>query len=234
MQPRWNQWRILSLLTGLLILKVNASVVLNYRNYFPPNFQTDFLLGRDAYFFGSYHWAFWVHLFAGPVSLVLGLLLINEKFLKNYRPWHRFLGRLQAINVLALLVPSGFWMSFYAASGTQAAFSFAILSLLTGTTIAMGWRAAVQRRYADHRRWMLRNFTLLCSAVILRICFGAATVLEYDPIWLDPTVTWGCWIVPLVILELSFRYGWFINTPRHRPAREPSSVHAASELEVPT
>ncbi len=202
MKLTWNPWRILTVMVALLILKVNASVVLNYRNYFPPNFQSDFLSGREDYFFGCYQWAFWVHIFSGPVSLVLGLLLINTWFLKRFRIWHRRLGRVQAV----MVVPSGFWMAFYAASGTQAAISFAILSVLTGVTIAMGWRRAVQSRFADHRRWMLRNFTVLCSAVILRILFGTASAFAYAPAWIDPTITWACWIVPLTILEVSFRW----------------------------
>ena len=45
-----NLQRILLLLAVVLILKVTFSVVLGYRNYFPPNFDNDFLSGRQAYF----------------------------------------------------------------------------------------------------------------------------------------------------------------------------------------
>jgi len=189
------------LLVGVLILKVNAAIVLNYRNYLPPNFNSDFLRGREDYFFGSYQWAFWGHISSGPVSLVLGLLLVSTSFRVRFPGWHRRLGRLQAVNVLCLLVPSGLWMAFYAASGPIAGASFGMLSVATGICMAMGWRTAVQRKFAQHRRWMLRTFTLLCSAVVLRLVAGTATVFEYGPDWFDPLAAWGCWLVPLLLLE---------------------------------
>ena len=46
--------RVLTLLTGLLILKVTGAVMLGYVNYLPPNFDSDFLRGRERYFFGAY------------------------------------------------------------------------------------------------------------------------------------------------------------------------------------
>ncbi|MCX7410198.1 MAG: DUF2306 domain-containing protein [Planctomycetales bacterium] len=80
--------------------------------------------------------------------------------------------------------------------------SFAILSVLTGTTVALGWRAAAQRRFQVHRRWMSRCFVLLCSAVVLRLVVGLATVVGVQSMWFDPVVSWASWLVPLAALEL--------------------------------
>jgi hypothetical protein len=49
-----NTQRFLALLTCILILKVTANIVLGYEDYFPPNFDTTFLRGRESYFFGPY------------------------------------------------------------------------------------------------------------------------------------------------------------------------------------
>ncbi len=68
------------LLVGLLILKVTFSIVQNYPGYLPPDFTAEFLRGRKAYFFGSYRWAFYPHLLAGPVSLVVGMVLLSDRF----------------------------------------------------------------------------------------------------------------------------------------------------------
>src|SRR5579863_5036040 len=89
--------RVLTVLAGLLILRVTLGVVLNYRNYFPPNFESDFLQGREAYFSGSYHWAFYAHIVAGPISLVLGMVLLSERFRLRFPKWHRMLGRIQVL-----------------------------------------------------------------------------------------------------------------------------------------
>jgi hypothetical protein len=193
--------RLLALLAGLLILKVNAAIVVGYQSYFPPDFNSDFLKDRESYFFGGYRWAFWLHLVSGPLSLILGVLLISARFRARFPGWHRRLGRIQAVNVLGVLAPSGMWMAFYAAAGPVAGASFVVLSVLTGLTIVMGWRTAVQRKFAEHRRWMLRNFTLLCSAVVLRLVAGAATVFEFGPDWFDPLAAWACWTTPLTLLE---------------------------------
>src|SRR5215218_10259771 len=99
--------RVLTILAALLVFRVTLSVVVGYRDYFPPNFDSDFLLGREGYFWGAYRWAFYVHLLSGPASLLLGTILISERFRSRFPAWHRRLGRVQAANILLLLVPSG-------------------------------------------------------------------------------------------------------------------------------
>src|SRR6185312_16941123 len=146
--------RALTLLAGLLALKVTAAVVLGYGNYFPPNFNADFLRGREDYFFGAYQWAFYAHIASGPVSLVLGLILISERFRLRFPKWHRVLGRIQVASILFLVASSGLWMASYAQAGAAAAVSFALLAISTGWCAACGWKAAVQKRFAVHRRWM--------------------------------------------------------------------------------
>ena len=162
----------------LLIVKVTVEVMLGYVNYFPPNFSTGFLNGRDHYFFGPYRWAFYLHIVSGPPALLLGLLLISERFRGRFPVWHRNLGRIHTANVLLVLAPSGLWMARYTATGTAAAVGFTILSVLTGLCIALGWRAAVARQFAIHRRWMWRSFLLLCSAVVLRLFGGIGVLFE--------------------------------------------------------
>ncbi len=194
--------RVLTLLTGLLIFKVTAAVMLGYVNYFPPNFDSDFLRGREHYFFGAYQWAFHVHIASGPVSLLLGVMLISERFRMRYPQWHRLMGRVQAANVLLLVTPSGLWMAWHTSTGTVAGIGFAMLAVLTGTCVALGWRAAVQRRFQVHRRWMWRCFLLLCSAVVLRLLAGLGTLLGVQSQWFDPLVSWASWLVPLALFEL--------------------------------
>ncbi len=215
--------RVLTLLAGLLILKVTVAVMLGYVNYLPPNFDSDFLRGRERYFFGAYQWAFYTHIASGPVSLFLGVILISERFRMRYPKWHRLLGRVQAANVLLLVTPSGLWMSWYTATGTIAGIGFALLAVLTGTCVALGWRAAVKRRFQVHRRWMWRCFLLLCSAVVLRLVAGLATVVGVQSMWFDPVASWASWLVPLGAFELSRLITGRVNPQRATPALKPSA-----------
>lgn len=195
--------RVLTLLAALLILKVNLAVVWGYRNYFPADFNSDFLRGREDYFAGAYQWAFYAHIASGPVSLVLGTLLVSESFRRQLPKWHRRLGRIQVACVLLLVAPSGLWMARYAAAGPVGTVGFVCLAIATATSIAMGWREAVARHFAAHRRWMWRNYLLLCSAVVIRVTGGAASVVGIDAAWFDPLASWACWVVPLAAFELN-------------------------------
>lgn len=195
--------RVLTLVAGLLVLKVTTEVIVGYRNYFPPNFDSDFLTGRQSYFFGRYQWAFYIHIATGPCSILLGMILISERFRLRFPKWHRFLGKIQVFSILFLVTPSGLWMANYAASGPIGGLGLATLAILTASCVTLGWRAAVQRRFADHRRWMWRCFLLLCSAVVLRVVGGFATVTGIQALWFDPLANWISWLVPLTVFELS-------------------------------
>lgn len=138
--------RLAKLLTVLLVGKVLAGVVLNYRDYLPPNFGADFLLGRESYFWDGYHRAFYLHIFAGPLALLLGTVLIGDQFRRRFPKSHRHFGRMQAVCVLLFVAPSGLVMARNAANGPAAVVGFTMLALLTDLTVALGWRAAIQRR----------------------------------------------------------------------------------------
>lgn len=193
--------RMFVLLAALLIWKVTLGVVIEYRNYVPPNFESDFLRGRERYFWGAYQWAFYTHLLSGPPSLILGTMLVSDRFRKAFPTWHPRLGRVQAGCVLVLVAPSGLWMSYYAMTGAVAAAGLASLAIATAACVALGWKFAVARRFADHRRWMWRTFILLCSAVVIRMIGGLATVMQLDAVWLYPFSAWASWLVRLLVFE---------------------------------
>jgi hypothetical protein len=205
--------RILIGLAVALIVKVTISVVSNYHNYFPPNFTSDFLRGRENQFPGVYEWAFYTHILSGPVTLILGLILIAERSRAGYPRWHRYLGRLQVACVLLLVTPSGLYMARFAAAGPVGSAALATLAIATATCASLGAWSAVRRRFADHRRWMWRCYLLLCSAIVLRLIGGLATVTGMTAPWVDPLATWMCWLVPLSAFELR---EWARRTPERR------------------
>lgn len=195
--------QVLVLLVALLIWKVTFSIVWEYRNYVPPNFGSDFLFGRESYFWNGYHRAFYVHLLAGPPALLLGTVLISRTLRRRSVAWHRRLGRVQVALVLLMLAPSGLWMAGFTASDPVAGVGLGLLAVATAVCAWCGWRSAVAKRFTAHRRWMWRTFLLLCSAVVLRILGGLATVLHGDAEWLYGASIWASWVVPLLIFEIS-------------------------------
>lgn len=206
-----DPWSILKPLLGLLVCIVLAGILRNYPRYLPPDFTSDFLLGREAYFHGGYRWAFYAHLAAGPITLLLGLALISDSLRRRLPAWHRGLGRLQIAIVLLLLAPSGLWMSTAAATGAVAGIGFATSALMTVLCALLGWRAAVQRRFAAHGMWMTRLLALLCSAVALRLLAGLADLAGLDADGLYPTLAWASWLLPLAACE-----AWLVISRRVR------------------
>ena len=205
-EPSRITWRhVLALLTTILILRVSAGAVLLYRDYFPPNFESDFLLGRQPYFWGAYSFAFYVHFLSGPPSLILGLFLLSNRFRAAAPHWHRRLGRTQVANVLLFVVPSGLWMARYAMTGGMAGAGLASLGVATAICCAVGWRLAVRQRFPEHRRWMWRTYVLLCGAVVIRLIGGATTVMHFDALWIYPVACWLGWLAPLFLFEVSHR-----------------------------
>jgi uncharacterized membrane protein len=193
--------RVLVGVAVVLIVKVTLSVVVGYRQYVPPDFGSDFLLGREAYFYGPYSWAFYAHLISGPTSLIVGTILVSDRFRQWAPKGHRRLGRLQIANVLLVVAPSGLWMAWYAATGAVAGAGLGLLAIATAACAAAGWRAAVARRFQEHRRWMWRTYLLLCSAVVIRLIGGTATALHVDAEWVYPVSAWASWVGPLAVFE---------------------------------
>lgn len=209
------------LLAIALVFRVTFSVVWNYRNYLPPNFSSDFLRGRESYFFGPYSWAFYVHLVTGPITLILGTFLVMDRLRMRFPEWHKRMGRIQGMCILGFMTPSGLYMAFYADAGPIAAVGFVALALCTAACVAMGWRTAIQRKFVAHRLWMWRCYVLLCSAVVIRLVGGFGAVMGIDAAWVYQTSAWMSWIGPLIVFELIDRL--FRSRPRRQSSEPPTS-----------
>ena len=189
----------------LLALKVILVTFISYRDYMPPNFNSDFLAGRQSYFWKGYHWPFYAHIVAGPVTLLLGLVLLSQSVRRRWPAWHRRLGRIQAVLVLIVVAPSGLMMSMRAAFGSIAAVGFATLSIALTVTVSMGWKAAMDRKFDTHQQWMLRCYALLFSAVVIRLNGGIGAIFGIDADWYYIQTAWTSWIIPLIGVELLLR-----------------------------
>ena len=194
--------QVLSLLLGLLVIRVTISVVMKYPDYLPPDFRSAFLEGRESYFFGSYQWAFYLHIVSGPITLLLGLPLLTKRFLKAWPQWHRRLGKAQSLLVMLMVVPSGFWMAFYTDADWIAGTGFATLALATGVCVAIGWQMSKRRRFIEHQRWMWRCYVLLCSAVVLRLMASLALWFNLDASQTYAALAWISWLLPWLGFEI--------------------------------
>jgi len=209
---------VLRWLAVVLILRVLAEILANYPDYFPPNFGSLFLQGREATFTGAYRVAFYVHIFSGPAVLFNGLILLSEYVRRRHGGWHRCLGRVQVVVLLLFVLPSSAVMSRHTFGGWPAALSFLLLSAATASCAIVGVVYARRRRYDRHRRWMLRSYVLICSAVALRLISGTAGLVGMpapEPAYIF--AAWSSWLFPLAVFEIVERL------PVHRLYRHSDS-----------
>ena len=206
---------VLRWLAVALILRVLVAILTNYPDYFPPDFDSLFLQGREETFTGSYRAAFYVHIFSGPVVLFNGLILLSEHVRRRHGGLHRALGRVQVVVLLLFVLPSGVVMSRHAFGGWLAGVAFLLLSAATASCAIVGVVLAYRRRYDRHRLWMVRSYVLICSAVALRLISGAAGLIGVpSPEGAYIVAVWSSWLFPLVAFEIAER--WLSNRePRH-------------------
>lgn len=195
--------RITLLLAFAVIIKFTVAIVLEYRFYFPPRFNADFLQGREGYFWGGYHFAFYSHVIAGPISLLLAVLILSERLRRHHARWHKRLGKIQIGLVLLIVAPSGLVMAYWAEAGLGAQLAFAMLALATGSSAWIAWRFAIQQRFSDHREWAIRCSLLLFSAVVLRILGGLFSMIGTYGDWTYVVSAWVSWVAPLTVFEIA-------------------------------
>ncbi len=198
--------------------KVLFSILIGFANYFPPNFKSGFLLGRDDYFFGIYQYAFYAHLFFGPTALLLGtVLFLQGKQVIRFRPRiHKCLGRCQALVVLLGVVPSGLIMGAPKFVGIAASSGLIALAVATGCCMFLAIAHAMNRDVRRHGEWAVRCYLLLLSPLILRILSGVFLVVNVNSDAVFATLNWVSWLTPLMIYEIWMRHrntGSELTTP---------------------
>ena len=200
---------ILRWLAVVLILRVLVTILINYPDYFPPNFDSLFLQGREATFTGAYQTAFYIHIFSGPIVLFSGLILLNDYIRRRHPALHRWLGRAHVGVLLLLVLPSSAAMSRHAFGGWPAGLSFLLLTVATAVCTVVGVVHARRRRFDQHRCWMGRAYVLICSAVVLRLMSGAAGMVGVaTPESAYIVAAWGSWLLPLAAYEIVERLPW--------------------------
>ncbi|QDU77954.1 hypothetical protein Pan97_50330 [Bremerella volcania] len=201
-----SRYRILKALAAgvvvLLLSKVLVSVVSEYVNYFPPNFDAVFLLGREESFRGIYPPAFYTHIIASPIAILLAAYLMVSGKRKSHGTWHRRLGKAQLFLVLGLVAPSGFVMAFWAFTGPIAGVGFAMQAIATALTVAMAARYAMQRNFPLHQRWATHCFLLLIAPLFFRIAAGILIVTDTESFAAYQANAWLSWVVPMVAYEV--------------------------------
>lgn len=165
------------------------------------------------------------HAGGGILALSLGPWGFWAAFRNKYLLLHRWLGRLYLLSVLIGGI-AGLYMGVTAFGGLPTRIGFSMLGAIWLTTGAMAYLRIRQGEVQAHRRWMIRNYALTFSAVMLRVWLPLFLALGYDFPEAYKTVAWLCWIPNLLVAELIISNGKAWAT-RSQSKLSAASVHAA-------
>ncbi|TWG23825.1 DUF2306 domain-containing protein [Actinoplanes teichomyceticus] len=186
----------------------------------------------------AHFWLLVPHVLFGGVALATAVLQIWPWLRQRHPVAHRRIGR---VYVFGGVLPAGLCaltIGAFTPYGPATRASDVLLGLLWLAVTAAGWRAARRRRFAEHRRWMIRSFALTASIITNRI-WAAIFVITLSPqlettfhgdegllSWVaSAAAAWLGWTVPLLIAE------FWLERERHRgrpAAGRPATPQAAA------
>lgn len=145
----------------------------------------------------------YLHIGFAPVALLLLPIQFSQKLRMRRPGLHRWAGRLYALMILLSGV-SGLFLAITTEAGPVAALGFGMLAILWLTITARAVQLAMQRRIAEHRRWMIRSAALTLAAVTLRVYLPIGIpLLGFDAAYV--IISWACWVPNLIMAELILR-----------------------------
>ena len=146
-----------------------------------------------------------VHVVAGVTALVVGPLQFLASIRKRAPMLHRAIG-ITYVAACAVSLPASLMLAVGTTSGPVAGTGFAMLAVLLAVFTWLGLRAAIERRFADHRRWMLRSYAMTATAITLRLMLPAAGFLGLEFLPAYQAIAWLSWMTNLALVEFYIRH----------------------------
>ncbi|CAN7580102.1 DUF2306 domain-containing protein [Acidovorax sp. LjRoot74] len=180
---------------GLLLLSALAVGLFSLR-YVLPGMPISF----DLPSLQQSRQAFVVHAVSASFALMLGSLQLLAALRTRHPAAHRLTGR-ACVLAIAVAWVSSLPLALHAMTGVVAAAGFFALGLVWVVATGWGVACAVQRRLAEHRRWMLRSYALTAAGITLRIYLGMGAAAGLDIEVSYPFIAWLCWVPNLLVAE---------------------------------
>ena len=195
-------WVIMTLLALTAMSFVARYLAFNPEEYFPEQrevyIRLEFVLG--------------VHVLCGILALAVGPLQFVGWIRRRFIRVHRFMGATYIASCTGLGL-SGLVLATvsYPSWVTSLGFGLLGLSMLFATWTAL--RMVLAGRIGDHRRWMIRSFSLIYAGVMLRLWtllydeLSNAGLVSFSFATAYTWIAWLCWVPNLLIAI------WFTRRP---------------------
>jgi uncharacterized membrane protein len=195
-------WVIMTLACICIVIIVSRYLTFDPEVYFAEQ--------RATYL--QHEFALGVHVLSGVLALLIGPLQFVGRLRRRFVRVHRFLGATYVAAATALGV-SGLILAPTAYTGLVASGGFTVLDLAMLFTTWTAVRMILAGRFGEHRRWMIRSFSLIMAGVMLRVwipiydALAAAGIVDFSFETAYAAIAWLCW-VPNLLLAI-----WFTRHP---------------------
>jgi uncharacterized membrane protein len=146
---------------------------------------------------------FYLHAGGGIIALMTGTWQFFPE-LRCQLSLHRLLGRIYVMAVLTGGL-SGVVIASQAFGGIVTHTGFSLLGLLWLAFTCLAFVCIRQGKTSEHRKWMIRSYTLTFAAVTLRLWIPLLQVAGLSFLITYRMVAWLCWVPNLLIAE------WFLR-----------------------
>lgn len=166
------------------------------------------------------------HVMAGSISLLTSVLQLWPWLRRTHPAVHRVSGR---IYILGGALPSAVLaLAMYPVTHGAGRVAVLVAASLWSTTAIFGWMAARQKRFAEHRRWMVYSFAIMWGygvwVFVLANAFYYALGLNLETSM--EAARWISWTGNLLIVH------WWLERTAGRTiigvARRPSKLKVAT------
>lgn len=148
-------------------------------------------------------WLF-IHVAGAVTALLLGSFQFLPALRRGSRPAHRWIGRVYVIGCL-IGGAAGVILAPGSSAGPIASTGFGSLAVVWIVVTLLGWRAVLQGRLTDHRRWMIRSWALTLAAVTLRIYLPLVMAFDVPFLPWYRAISFLAWVPNLIAAELWLR-----------------------------
>jgi hypothetical protein len=142
-----------------------------------------------------------IHVAGACTALLVGSFQFVPGIRSRFPVFHRWGGRVYAAGCI-VGGSSGLLLALGSTSGPVATAGFGGLATCWLITTCRGWQLAMERRFAEHREWMIRSWALTLAAVTLRLYLPVAPLLGFSFVEGYRVISFLCWVPNLVIAEI--------------------------------
>jgi hypothetical protein len=145
-----------------------------------------------------------IHIAGAATALLVGSFQFIGRLRRSWPAVHRWTGRLYATACLIGGV-TGFVLALGTTMGPVTTAGFGTLAIVWLFVTARGWQLVRQRRFIEHRRWMIRSWALTIAAVNLRLYILIAFLMGFAFDHSYPVISFLAWVPNLIAAEIYLR-----------------------------